>query len=63
MRRTRQAAALRDACRLYEWAQVTTKYRALRYLGGAKQSHRTYNRKCLVQSDSLHDRDGESRII
>jgi hypothetical protein len=49
MRRTRKAAALRDACRLYEWAQVTPKYRGLRYLGGAK--HRTYNRKRLVESD------------
>jgi len=63
MRRTRQAAALRDACRLYEWAQLTPKYRVLRYLGGAKQPHRTYNRKRLVESDNLHGRDRESRII
>jgi hypothetical protein len=41
MRRTRQAAALRDSCRLYEWSQVTLKCRVLRYLEGAKQPQET----------------------
>jgi hypothetical protein len=63
MRRTRQAAALCDACRVYEWAQVTREYMGLRYLGGTKQPLKTYNRKRLVESDNFHDRDRESRII
>jgi hypothetical protein len=61
MRRTRQAAALRDAYRLYEWAQVTPKYRGLRYLG--RHETTTQYRKRLVESDNLHYRDREQNNI